>query len=306
MHLRVSLNTNPCWKVLISKKSKTSTLDRKRRENHEEVMMTNIPDFSPHALVKAIETNLHAHLPYFGRMPRSTFWEEPGFKAVITALDPSECHVYLARFEPQDAEARIKQVLERYRSKGCLPMYWQVGPSTLPTDLGKYLEKCGFHLFAHPPGMVVELQKLDLASRVGNDFTVEPVKTGDQLRHWVNILATVDGLSDALREGFYQMFIDLGLEMGGISQLFLGMEKGIPVAGSHLFCAGDVAGIWHVSTLSEARGRGYGTAMTLTAAHAGLKLGYRVGVLLATPAGYPLYRRLGFEEVCHIDVYQSP
>jgi ribosomal protein S18 acetylase RimI-like enzyme len=102
------------------------------------------------------------------------------------------------------------------------------------------------------------------------------------------------------------MFTALGLEPGGSSQLFLGLEDGVPVAGSRLFCAGGVAGIWHVSTLEQSRGKGYGTAMTQAAARAGRELGYRFGVLFATPAGEGMYRRLGFREVCHMDIYKSP
>lgn len=84
------------------------------------------------------------------------------------------------------------------------------------------------------------------------------------------------------------------------------MENGRPVAASRLFCAGGVAGIYHVATLLEAHGRSYGPAMTLAAAKAGRDLGYRVGGLFAAPAGYHLYHRLGFQEVCTMDVYQSP
>ena len=257
-------------------------------------------------LALAVEANLHAHLPHLGKMPRSTFWEEPGLKAVITELDPSECHVYLAQVTPRKAEATIRRVLKFYRAQGCLPMYWQVGPSTRPADLGKSLERLGFRLFARPPGMAVELARLeDQPARAAN-FKIEPVQNENQLRQWVTLLATVDGLRDALRDGFYELFHGLGLEPGGSSQLFLGLEDGVPVAGSRLFCAAGVAGIWHVSTLEQSRGKGYGTIMTLAAARAGQELGYRFGVLFATPLGEAVYRRLGFQEVCHLDVYKSP
>ena len=88
--------------------------------------------------------------------------------------------------------------------------------------------------------------------------------------------------------------------------LFMGTVNGQPVATSRLFCAGGVAGIYHVATVPQARGQGFGTAMTLAAAHAGRGLGYRVGVLYASPVGYGVYRRLGFQEYCHIDLYESP
>jgi len=269
-------------------------------------MNSILADSSTPTLIKALEVNLHGHIPLFGRMPRTTVWQEDGFLAVLTGLDPSECHVYLARFEPDEADAKIKHVLERYRSQGCLPMYWQVGPSSIPVDLGKYLEAGGFLPFMRPPGMAVDLRQLEQAPVLPNGFVVEPVRTRDQLQQWVNILAQVDELSNALQDGFYQMFDSLGFDLNSESQLFLGMENGRAVATSRLFCAGGVAGIWHVSTLPEVRGKGYGTAMTLAVAQAGSQRGYRFSVLYATPAGYGVYRRLGFQEYCHIDVYKSP
>jgi ribosomal protein S18 acetylase RimI-like enzyme len=251
-------------------------------------------DPSPPNLVKALEANLHAHIPQFGYMPHTMVWQESGFLAVRTSLDSSECHVYLAHFEPEEAETKIKQVLEWYCAQNCLPMYWQVGPSTLPADLGKYLLAQGFSFFVRTPGMAVELQGLEeLPAGLGN-FVLSPVRTGNQLEQWVNILAKVDGFSDALRDGFYRMFEGLSLSPGGESQLFLGMENGKAVATSRLFCEGEVAGIWHVATLPEARGKGYGTAMTLAAAQAGRERGRRFGILYSTPAGFGVYNRLGF------------
>jgi len=263
-------------------------------------------DFSTPALIKALQGNLHAQAPFLGRMPHSTYWQEPGFIAVITALGSDECHVYLSQFEPQAVETRIKDVVERFRSNSCLPFYWHVCASTLPTDMGRALEKNGFQSFARPPGMAVDLEKLKPDGNLPDGFVIEPVRTGGQLRDWVDILAKVDALPDALRDGFWQMFHDLGLEPEGESQLFLGMENGVPVAGSRLFSAAGVAGIWHVSTLPEARGKGYGTAMTLAVAHAGQEMGYRFGVLFATPAGQGVYRRLGFQDYFHIEVFKSP
>jgi ribosomal protein S18 acetylase RimI-like enzyme len=109
-----------------------------------------------------------------------------------------------------------------------------------------------------------------------------------------------------LQVGFYQVFENLGYGPQAICGLFLGTENGRPVAASRLFCAGGVAGVYHVATLPEARGRGYGTAMTLAAAHAGFDRGYRYGVLFATTAGCNLYVRLGFRELFRVDVYKSP
>lgn len=257
-------------------------------------------------LVKAIEINLHAHIPVYSHLPGAIFWDEPDLMALLTNLDPSESMVYRTHFAPEDAEPRVEQVLQRFRSQNCLPMYWQVGPFTQPVNFGNYLQARGFEFFVRAPGMAVNLHELEKQQAFSGNFVIEQVKTEEQLRQWVNIVAKVDELSDALRDGFFQMFKSQGFGLGTPSELFLGMENGQAVATSRLFCAGGVAGIWHIATLPDARGKGYGTAMTLTIAQAGRERGYHFGVLYATAAGYGVYCRLGFQEYCHIDVYKSP
>jgi len=257
--------------------------------------------------VSTLVANLQQFVPLYSHLPGAIVWDESELLGLMTDLDPSESCIYRAAFMPEQASEKIEQVLQRYRSQGCLPMYWQVGPSTLPIDLGKHLEARGFHFFVRVPGMAADLQELEkVQSSSAGNFDIEQIKDTAQLLQWVNIVASVDELSDALRQGFYEVFESQGLGPKATCQLFIGMENGQPVATSRLICAGGVAGIYHVATLPEARGRGYGTAMTLAAAHAGRELGYHVGVLFASSAGYGVYRRLGFQDYCHVDVYKSP
>jgi ribosomal protein S18 acetylase RimI-like enzyme len=65
-----------------------------------------------------------------------------------------------------------------------------------------------------------------------------------------------------------------------------------------------VAGIYGVSTLPEARGRGFGAAITLQALLEARKAGERYAVLFASALGAPVYRKLGLHETpCRIGRY---
>jgi len=58
--------------------------------------------------------------------------------------------------------------------------------------------------------------------------------------------------------------------------------------------AGDALGIFAVGTIPEARGRGYGSAVTSRALTHGPAAGARFGVLTGSPEVQDVYLRLGF------------
>ena len=82
---------------------------------------------------------------------------------------------------------------------------------------------------------------------------------------------------------------------------YLGYLNGQPVATSCIFFGGGVAGMYSVSTLPEARGRGIGSAMTLRPLDQARERGYRIGILQSSAMGYNVYKRIGFRHLCQIE-----
>ncbi len=85
--------------------------------------------------------------------------------------------------------------------------------------------------------------------------------------------------------------------------LFVGYVDGRPAATSRLACFGRVTEITGVTTVSELRRRGYGTAMTWAAIAEGAQRGCTAAMLTATAMGYPVYVRMGFRPVCTFRTY---
>jgi len=79
-----------------------------------------------------------------------------------------------------------------------------------------------------------------------------------------------------------------------------------PVSTAAVVMGGDALGVYNVATVPGHRGRGYGEAVMR---HALADAEYRHGVarvlLQSTPAGYKLYRRMGFRSVTKVGVYSS-
>lgn len=64
-----------------------------------------------------------------------------------------------------------------------------------------------------------------------------------------------------------------------------------------------MAGVQFVATLPEARGQGLGGAMSLAPLLEARQVGYRIGILQSSEMGFPVYRRLGFQQVCQLEHY---
>jgi hypothetical protein len=91
--------------------------------------------------------------------------------------------------------------------------------------------------------------------------------------------------------------------LGGPLRIWVGYLGDRPVTTAAVFADGAVNGIYVVTTLSEVRGRGYGTAVT---AHAIAASAPVPAVLEASAIGQPVYRRLGFADVVRYDMWMKP
>jgi predicted acetyltransferase len=64
-----------------------------------------------------------------------------------------------------------------------------------------------------------------------------------------------------------------------------------------------VTNILEAATIPEARKKGIGKSMTVNALLDAKKRGFRVGILQASSASYPIYQKLGFKEVFKYKLY---
>jgi hypothetical protein len=78
----------------------------------------------------------------------------------------------------------------------------------------------------------------------------------------------------------------------------------VPVATATPLLGAGVAVVYFVSTVEGARRRGIGASIALVALCEARGIGRGVGVLGSSPMGYSVYRGLGLEELCRIEIYE--
>src|SRR5215207_1395189 len=236
-------------------------------------------DVTSVGMAAAIEANLNAAFPLFSSLPSIELHDDPALRWLITPDMPFPLfnHVYWTRLPQESIDARVEEVRERFAA--CqVPMMWSIGPFTRPSDLGSRLEARGAAHAEDLPGMALDLQALN-----------EDVPSPDEL--------AIEGVGNS------DAFGALGLAGDGPARHYVGRLDREAVASATLVLMAGVAGIHNFATLPKARRQGVGATMTLAALREARKLGYRIGILQSSAAGFNVYRRLGFEQYSTYSVY---
>ncbi|MDP9342598.1 MAG: GNAT family N-acetyltransferase [Actinomycetota bacterium] len=206
-----------------------------------------------------------------------------------------------ARFQPDEADGRIAEVVDVLRAHG-VPATWWVGPDDSPTDLGQRLEAHGFRHDYDLPWMACGLEGFT-AIRAQVPLQVQLVDGPEAQARCQEAMRVGFGMEDAELHAMARLGDAVGYAPDAPLQRFVGLVEGRAVASSGAMLGGGIAGIYSVSTAPALRGRGIGAAMTSAAMLRARELGYRVAMLGSAARALPLYRRIGFRPVCTVTMY---
>jgi GNAT superfamily N-acetyltransferase len=259
-------------------------------------------DPSDDAVLDAIDLNWRANCMAFGLAPTTTVHDDAEMFWYVTGLPSSGFNSIMYANLPPDRIEQAVQLLYALREQHGVPIGWLVGPSSRPRDLGERLLTSGLRHGIDLTPMTRSVAGLPAAAPVPG-LTVERVETQADYEAWVvaeHYGFEAEGSPD---QGLATVRRAIGIGHGFPLHHFLGRLDGAPVATASLLLAGGIAGIHDVSVVPEARGRGIGTAITLTALQAARSLGYEVAFLQPSAMGRPIYERIGFRQRCVCPVY---
>jgi GNAT superfamily N-acetyltransferase len=221
--------------------------------------------------------------------------------AVGPAMDPYANTVVSAHFDPESADRRIAEIVAAYDALPS-PFLWWRTPLHTPADLGARLDRAHVYAIGESPAMAMDLSTLGPAPNVSGRFEIRGVTDADGIRAF---MAVID--ADPPPDGAPQLYppekarrmvevVAPRLAAEPAPLRVLGLLDGRPVATARLSLAGGAAGLYSVATLAEARGHGYGAAVSHACLATAYDLGYRIATLQSSDMGYGVYRRLGFVE----------
>ncbi len=203
------------------------------------------------------------------------------------------------------SEVAIKKIKENiaFFEKRQVPFLWVIGPSSNPKNMGELLIKNGLTVNKEP-GMAHNLKTLGTEREILNKVEIIKVENAETFKVWNDVVLTGFTLpKELLSDFFYEAFSFMLLNDKPSGSAFLAYYDGNPVASSLVFYEEGVAGIYNVTTLEEARGKGIGTAITLAPLHEAKKLGYEIAILGSSEMALNMYKQMGFKEYCTIELF---
>lgn len=264
-----------------------------------DTIQTNISD---EALVTAIRANMCDFFRYISRSDPAENFERERFTRWYTPLQHPWFNGILCSNTTADGDtAFIDETINYFKSKKVNAFTWWMEPHLKRSDWEPLLSRSGFGFSDDTPGMAVDLHLLDESTQKVDGLEIRAVEDEASLHTWVHIFTVGYGLPLDWEKSIFDIWQKVGYDFP--LKNYLGYLNGKPVSTSSLFLGGGAAGIYDVATLSQARGKGIGAALTLHPLLEARKAGYRIGVLQSSELGFNVYKKLGFRHLCQIEYF---
>lgn len=259
-------------------------------------------DLSEPALIIAIRANLCDFYRHLSRSLGEKGSQDEHFTSWCTSLGHPWFNGVLSSRPPLEGdETFIEETLDDFRSKDVRACTWWMEPTVKPSDWEPLLARHDFRFSDDTPGMAIDLEALNESARSVEGIKIRAVENEEALQMWAHVFTLGYNLPTDWETPVYKNWRMLGLDRP--IRNYLGFLNGEPVATSCLVLGGGAAGIYSVSTVEKARGKGIGAAMTVEPLQDARGMGYRIGVLQSSEMGYNVYKKLGFRHLCQIEYF---
>ncbi len=258
-------------------------------------------DLSTPALSKVIDDNLIAKSLSFARLLGGEVNEGNPYWFVTGAAMPDNNGIVRADFDPGAVNERIQEALAPFQSRS-LPVTWWVGPTSAPSNLGRFLQPAGFSHNRDMIGMAMDLAALRERELPMPGLTFERVAHKEALLEWYGIILRC--FPSSYSQVYINALAQASFRPDAEWRHYIGRVDGRAAAVSSVLVGAGVAGLYNLGTHPDLRGQGLGAWITARSFLVTAQEGFRVGTLQTTyPNALRMYHRMGFEVYCKIGIY---
>ncbi len=239
---------------------------------------------------------------YLSHLPGATYKRDEKIRLMCSRVPVSFFNgIAVSRLNEQECDEVLSKSIEEMNATG-MPWSYQVGPNCTPNDLELRLDQLGLKFSYEQPYMVRNLATWQPAP-IPNGFEIREVNDAEAYSVFIEAAGPAFGLPDSVLDAFVTAQSAVGFDQNCAIRNFIGEENGTAVATGCVFYGAGLAGIYTIGTLPEARGKGFGGALTEACMSDAVQKGVDTAFLQSSKLGYSVYQRLGFEEICRFKIY---
>ena len=263
-----------------------------------------LQDLSSETSVKAaIKSNFKNYHYCLGRCPSVELSIGRYLTWLVTSIPDHFMNLVVCTELPTEgSDELMESALAHFKSLNIRKLTWLAEEGIPAMQIKKYLTTHGLR-FEESSGTEMAADLMVVPEHLSSPDGLEIIRIEDteRLRQWIHVASIGFGVPQEFEDAWHELFAEAVFDQPFWT--YLAMLNGQPVATSQLFLSAGVAGIYNVTCLPEVRGRGIGAAITQAPLLDAREIGYRVAILQASDMGYPVYRRLGFQDYGKMSVY---
>ena len=240
-------------------------------------------------VLQALFANMRAWIIRYTHADGGEIHQRNGATWVYTPDEGGDALIAFPDFDPAHIDEQLDDIIAYYRQRQPLKdvIFWSTEPPR-PTDIEAMLIARGFEWTWQPHWMWLDMRNLRVPATIPKGLRIEVMENAplwnvaDLPYYNRNVVLRRRARKSARIPYVWHIAASLDGQLVGHAILHLTTgELG-------------VAGIFDVGVVPEARNKGVGKAITFSACSLARKMGCRHVILNSTPAGEPVYKRLGF------------
>lgn len=267
-------------------------------------MQNTLRNFSETNAVKtAIKANWQNYHYCLGHAPSVELSVGRYLTWLITNMPDHFMNLVVCTGLPEEGiEVLIDDALTHFRNLNIRKLSWLAEEGVPAEEMKRHLTARGLTFReSFATEMAIDLNVLPQEYLPSKELEIILVDDEKMLRQWIHVASIGFGVPAEAEDIWFEFFSYAACNSP--FQTYLALLNGNPVGTSQLFSSAGVAGIYNVTCIPEARGRGIGAAITLAPLLAARTMDYHVGILQASSMGYKVYKRLGFQDYGKLSVY---
>lgn len=253
--------------------------------------------------INTIEDNLFKFSLYLGSTEEGCIYNGEDIKWVYTG-GKSTNRIFPLQLNEENIDEGLSKVFGRFKAWNVSANLY-VSSGTYPKNIKEHLLEHGIVYFKKWAGMAININGFSRDIRKTPDIKIVKADDAETIKAWSKIAGISFGVSEKIMRDMQKMYTAVGSKNDNRLFYYMGLKNGVPAATTLLFKDGDIAGLYMVGTLPEARGNGIAAAMVVHALKEAASMGCSVAILQASEMGKGVYDKIGFKEYCTIDIYKS-